>query len=492
MDRLSRKLADVADFHDRLVFHGVKMFATNVGEITPIHVGVMGMMAQAYIADLKEKTKRGQLGRARAGKVPGGLAYGYEVIPPPPGSTGAGERRIVPAEAEIVQWIFRDYAAGKSARTIARELNAATIPGPGGRPWGDTTIRGQAKRGTGLLNNTLYIGQLSWNRCSYVKDPSTGKRLARVNPQSEWEIIDIPDLRIIDQELWDAARARQSSVQFTMSRDEAGNALNRTHRRQFLLSGLLTCGCCGGTMTIVAKDRYGCATHRGKGTCANNVTIMRQRIETRVLSALKERLVTPDLVAEFIRTFDEELAKLERDQVNTEQRVRDTLGEVQRKTRRIIKAIENGAYVVSMNQQLRDLEADEIRLNAELAAAVTPAKPARLHPNAAETYRAKVADLETSLNAPEIKLEAVEALRGLIEKVVLLPEPGAPDGMTAELHGDLAEILVLASEPERVRGRIRGGVRTKNPQRTDVPGGLLSVVAVTGYQRRHYYAAIHL
>ena len=293
LDRLSRKLADTADFYDRLTFRRVKLYTTNMGEITTMHIGVIGMMAQSYISDLKEKTHRGQLGRARAGKIPGGLAYGYEVIPPPAGATGAGERRIIPGEADIVRRIFRDYAAGRSARTIARELNAERIPGPGGRLWGDTTIRGQVERGTGILNNTLYIGQLSWNRCSYVKDPATGKRLARPNPQSEWEVADVPELRLLDQDLWDAARARQANITYTMARNEAGHALNRAHRRQFLLSGLLTCGCCGGAMTVTGKDRYGCATRRGKGTCTNTHTINRQRIETRVLSALRERMVTP-------------------------------------------------------------------------------------------------------------------------------------------------------------------------------------------------------
>ena len=71
-------------------------------------------------------------------------------------------------EAAIVQRIFEDYAAGKSPRQIAHELNAEGVPGPGGRVWGDTTIRGQVDRGTGILNNTLYVGRLSWNRCSYV------------------------------------------------------------------------------------------------------------------------------------------------------------------------------------------------------------------------------------------------------------------------------------------------------------------------------------
>ena len=141
------------------------------------------------------------------------------------------------------------------------------------------------------------MGRLSWNRCSYVKDPSTGKRLARINPVETHETVDVPDLRIIDDELWQQVRARQQEVRIEIGPAEDGNALNRVHRRKFLLSGLLECGCCGGGYTIIGKDRYGCATLRAKGTCANQRTIMRQHIETRVLSGLKERLLAPELVA---------------------------------------------------------------------------------------------------------------------------------------------------------------------------------------------------
>ena len=49
--------------------------------------------------------------------------------------------------------------------------------GPDGKPWGDTTIRGHVKRGTGLVNNELNIGRLIWNRLRYIKDPSTGQLL---------------------------------------------------------------------------------------------------------------------------------------------------------------------------------------------------------------------------------------------------------------------------------------------------------------------------
>jgi hypothetical protein len=129
------------------------------------------------------------------------------------------------------------------------------------------------------------------------QDTKTGKALETL----------LPDLRLIDDELWDAVKARQKEATHTISRDDAGIALNRVHRRQFLPSGLLTCGICGGGYTTVGKDRYGCATRRIKGTCNNERTIKRQEIEARVFDGLKQPLVTPDLVETFVSAFHEEI-----------------------------------------------------------------------------------------------------------------------------------------------------------------------------------------
>jgi site-specific DNA recombinase len=107
-------------------------------------------MAQLYLSDLKQKTWRGQLGRALQGKVPGGKAYGYDLV-----TTATGERQINLVEAAIVTRIFTEFANGQSPRAIAKRLNGEGVPGPDGHPWGDSTIRGQVERGTGLLNNAL-------------------------------------------------------------------------------------------------------------------------------------------------------------------------------------------------------------------------------------------------------------------------------------------------------------------------------------------------
>lgn len=56
LDRLGRKLADVADLHDRLSFAGIKLHAVATGEITAMHIGMLGTMAQIFLGDLREKT----------------------------------------------------------------------------------------------------------------------------------------------------------------------------------------------------------------------------------------------------------------------------------------------------------------------------------------------------------------------------------------------------------------------------------------------------
>jgi Resolvase, N terminal domain len=79
-DRLGRRLSDVARLYDHLEFRGIMLHAVNIGQVSTMHVGLLGTMAQLYLSDLKEKTRRGQLGRALAGKIPGGKAYGYRLV----------------------------------------------------------------------------------------------------------------------------------------------------------------------------------------------------------------------------------------------------------------------------------------------------------------------------------------------------------------------------------------------------------------------------
>jgi site-specific DNA recombinase len=180
LDPLSRDLADVATLYKHLCYLGVRLWTAAEGEITELHVGLKGTMNALSLKDLAQKTHRGLEGCVRRGMSGGELCYGYDLVP---GQTGA--RCIDQAEASIVHRIFEAYAAGRSPRKIAMQLNKEGVPGPFGRPWRDTAIRGHITRGTGMLNNELYIGRLVWNRQRLVKDPATGRSSPPSTPNSK-------------------------------------------------------------------------------------------------------------------------------------------------------------------------------------------------------------------------------------------------------------------------------------------------------------------
>ena len=226
LDRVSRDQADVATLYKHLRFAGVTVVTLAEGEISELHVGLKGTMNALFLKDLAAKTHRGLRGRVEAGKSGGGLCYGYDVVKSFDGSGDPvrGGRTVNKTEAEIVRRVFREFADGASPRAIARRLNGEGIPGPSGKLWMDTTIRGHAKRGTGLINNELYIGRLVWNRLRYVKNPETGKRVSRINPPEEWIVAEVPELRIVDDALWQAVKHRQGAITGAIRHRHRGHA----------------------------------------------------------------------------------------------------------------------------------------------------------------------------------------------------------------------------------------------------------------------------
>lgn len=190
------------------------------------------------------------------------------------GEAVRGGRRICKAEARTIVRIFTEYTKGKSPRRIAFELNAENIIGPSGKGWGPSTINGNRARGTGILNNELYLGRLVWNRLRYMKDPQTGKRISRQNPEEDWIIQDVPELRTVPDELWHAVRARQTeSARNTRPDLNTPRPFWERTRPKYLLSGLMKCGKCGGSYTKFSANLFGCATARNKCTCDNRLNV---------------------------------------------------------------------------------------------------------------------------------------------------------------------------------------------------------------------------
>ena len=466
LDRLSRDQADVATAYKHLRFAGVEIVTLAEGPITELHVGLKGTMNALFLKDLAAKTHRGIRGRVEQGWSGGGRCYGYDVVKSvdEAGEPVRGERAINEAEAGIVRRVFREFAAGVSPRAIARRLNDDGISGPSGKLWTDSTLRGHAKRGTGLLNNELYIGRLIWNRLRYVKNPATGRRVSRINPPEAWVVVEVPELRILDDELWDAAKARQKDISAKYAtvieavRAANTNRLNGTHRPRHLLSGLLECGVCGGPYAMRGQDRYGCSNHTMSGSCANGRGIRRVEIEERVLAGLKERLMAPEAAAEAMRAWAEETNRLNRERRTSGETDRKELAQVEKKIAEIVTAIEDGAYSRALGERLRKLEARQDELTERLS--TVPADIPDVNPNIAAVYSRKVERLSEALRRPQERDEAAEAIRGLVERIVLTPGP-VRGRIDATLHGDLGTIIAWtanASMKERNRHTRIGNV----------------------------------
>ncbi|MGH2341333.1 recombinase family protein [Segnochrobactraceae bacterium EtOH-i3] len=329
-------------------------------------------MNALFLKDLAMKTHRGLRGRVEKGKAGGGLCYSYRVVKKFDGNGEPiwGDREIIPEEAKIVRRIFREFASGKSPKAIAVDLNCDSIPGPLGRAWGDTAIRGHVSRGTGVVDNELHVGVLVWNRLHFVKDPSTGKRVSRINPPEKWIRSEVPHLRVVDDGLWNAVRARQKDVAVRFEATAEGvrkakaRKLHEKKRPVSLLSGLLTCGCCGGKYGLIMRDRYGCLNHHWRGTCDNNRTITREKIEERVLSGLRDRLISARAVEETVCAFAEEMNRLNRERRAQGEQDRKALDKIEKAIAGIIAAIEDGMYQPSMKARMDELE----RQKAEVVA----------------------------------------------------------------------------------------------------------------------------
>ncbi len=446
LDRLSRDQENVAGLHKHLTFAGIRLITLTEGEINELHVGLKGTMNALYLKDLAQKTRRGLEGRIRQGRSGGGLCYGYDLVDEraSDGSPIRGQRSINSTEAIVVRRIFAEFTAGRSPKVIAHALNREIVPAPSGKAWGPSTIYGNWRRGTGILNNELYIGRLVWNRQHFVKDPNTGKRQARMNPKSKWVIEEVPHLRIIDQELWDRVKQRQEKTRSRVIKGAGNIRSERARRPRYVLSGLLRCGNCGGGFSKISQHHYGCSTARNKGTCDNLLSIRRDLLEAAVMEGLKDHLMHPDCVKEFVAEFHREVNRraanqdFERDQI-----VRD-LEKANRDLKRIVQAIKDGIPALTLKDELMTLETTKTELETRLATAPEPIP--RLHPNLAEVYRKKVANLADALNEENTPSEAAEAIRGLIDEIRLVPKDG---DLKIELYGELAALIALANEHPR-------------------------------------------
>jgi site-specific DNA recombinase len=164
-------------------------------------------------------------------------------------------------------------------------------------------------------------------------------------------------------------------------------------------------------------------------------------LENGVLEGLRERLMDPVLFKEFATTFTAEWNKLQGNTAAEQSARTAELQRVRHRIERLVDAITEGTPASAVRDRLQALEQRRLLLEAEAETATAPAP--RLHPNLADVYRHKVADL---VNAPsqDDAAEAHELVRSLVDHMTLHPEG---ERHRIEVRGEMATILGLAGSP---------------------------------------------
>jgi site-specific DNA recombinase len=315
--RLARNGEDLGWIRNRLRLHRARAVEVSTGlDLENVGSKVMGVLNEEYLAKLRADIRRGMRGRAERGLSAGGRPFGYRSEAIGSGrfdshgaELAAGYRLVVEdQQAAVVRRAFEWYAEGDGLRVIAHRLNREGAPCPRPRrnrskppSWSVAALRK-------MLLNPIYKGDPVWNRLEWIKDHDTGKRRCFDRPPEEWVQQHDEALAIVSPELWERAQRAREERRKGHEWKPGGGGFRTTHagagrreRSRHLLSGLLSCGKCGGGFYAVTGGglSFGCGWNRERGAdvCSNVQRVDRADLENRVLTALRDSVLTPENVA---------------------------------------------------------------------------------------------------------------------------------------------------------------------------------------------------
>ena len=193
------------------------------------------------------------------------------------------------------------------------------------------------------------------------------------------------------------------------------------------------------------KNRLGCFDAHDQGRCNNHLTIRRDEVEARVLRALHDKLLRQDLFEEFCEEFTREMNRVRMERRASISSARREVERIGTRIKKLLDLMLDDEIAVEEGKvEIKALDARRKELQAQLETADDP--PPLLHPEMAGLYRQKVTALAEALEHPETGTEASEALRGLIDAIVLTPDQGE---LQIELKGNLAAMLGAAQNAKR-------------------------------------------
>lgn len=286
---------------------------------------------QFYSENMAEDIRRGMRDNAMQCKVTNGhLPYGYK----------AGEDlkyEIDEPKDEIVREIYARVACGEPLVDIYNDLNARGIKTSTGSAWGkasfNTILKNERYRGIYIYGDIRIEGGIP---------------------------------RIVSDELF-------FKVQEVLKTKKNAQGRHRIYG-DYLLTGKLYCGKCKSPMVGVSGTSktgtlhfyYACRKKRVEHAC-DKANVQRDFIELAVAKAIKEYALQPDTI-EWIA--DSTIAyNKKREESSHVSLLKDELDNTKRAIKNIMTAIEQGIITDTTKERLLQLETEQVRINAKIAAA---------------------------------------------------------------------------------------------------------------------------
>jgi site-specific DNA recombinase len=363
---LSRFFRDGIEFgvyERKLAKNGVKVIS--VTQLTSDDAGgemmrrIINLFDEHQSKENSKHTSRAMKENARQGYFNGSRApFGYLAIATDiAGSRGRKKKKLAinEAEAGIVRLVYDLYLSGHDGQDMGIKEIVKHLTDKGllnrGKPW-------QVQKIHALLSDTLYMGDYCFN----VRDSKAKTRRA----PEEWVKTEIPAL--VDAALFERVRAKRESR-------APGKKAPRVVSCPTMLTGLIKCGVCGSSMTLVtgksgAYKYYKCTRRQNQGNHAcTSRSIPMEKLDALVLDRLADKVLAPDRLQAMMAELRKRTRSAQGGQQARINEINHQIKVIEERQQRLLEAIETGTIALDEMTQRRSqqLKAAREALFIELA-----------------------------------------------------------------------------------------------------------------------------
>ena len=290
LDRFSRDRYDSAYYKKLIKDNGVTLISvTEQIDNSPESVileSILEGMAEYYSKNLAREVRKGQKENALRCIHNGGI--------PPLGYNVVDQHYVLnEIEASTVRSIFELYASGKGYAEITGYLNSLGLKTKVGSPFGRNSI-------SEILINEKYLG-------TYVFNKRLSKKSGNRKYKKPEEIIRVENAlpAIISRDLWEKAQLRR----------DMNKRIRHLPGREYLLSGRIICGECGGAYTGAGYSgsrrdynyHYKCVQRKRTGQCSG-LPVNAKKIESFIVGHILEHHLTEEAITGIAKLINENIA----------------------------------------------------------------------------------------------------------------------------------------------------------------------------------------